>query len=67
MIGNRIVVLTTRPNLIAQEEELDVAGWKARGRDIGRNEVLCFVFSACAFKFGAFFIVDGEVSVSVVV
>ena len=60
------MVLIVRPNLIAQKEELDVAGWKARRRDIGRKQVLCFVLSACAFKLGAFFIVDGEVSVSVV-
>ena len=53
-------------NLIAKEEELDIAGGKARGCGVvQRHGALGFVFAACAFEFGAFFAVDGEITVSV--
>ena len=51
--------------MIAEEEEFDVAGGEAGGSGgVGEIQVLGFVFSARAFKFGALFAVDGEVAVS---
>ena len=52
-------------DLIAQEVKFDVAGGEAGGSGgVGEIQVLGFVFSACAFKFGALFAVDREIAVS---
>jgi hypothetical protein len=53
-------------NLVAKEEEFDIARGKAGGCSVvERHGALGFVFAACAFEFGAFFAVDGQITVSV--
>ncbi len=61
-------LMILKANLIAEKEELDIAGREARGScGVGNKMVLGFVFAACAFEFGTFFTVDGKVAVSVAI
>ncbi len=50
--------------MIAEEVEFDITRGEARrSGGVGKKVVLGFVLAACAFKFGAFFAVDGKVAV----